>query len=79
MVKAHESDLTIERWGDLTGSDHMIVQIAEGGYAEQDYILFHQVDSAGADTGLYQMVQVTGIDSDDGLKDGYALITYSKL
>ena len=50
--------------------------------AVDDYILFIRtmtVEGTAAPTGEFRMTQVKSIVTDEGLKDGYALVTINKL
>lgn len=80
MVKTHEIDLNTEDFSRLTMSSFLIIE--KGTLAYQDYILFRELvensESKEGDekyTGQYRMTQVTSITEDDGLKDGFVMIS----
>lgn len=72
MVDAHEVDLTELEFEQLRNSGYIIMQT--GSIEPQDYILFRQNDS-----GLFMMTQVVQLITNEGLKDGYSLVTLNKL
>lgn len=72
MVDTHEVDLTEPEFEQLRNSSYIIMQT--GSIEPQDYILFRQKDS-----GLFMMTQVVQLITNEGLKDGYSLITLNKL
>lgn len=71
-VNTHEIELTAKEFEALGQSNFMIRTIGE--LEVGDYILFKQTDM---DTN-YAMTQITDIQQNDGLKEGYGLIYYNR-
>lgn len=80
MAKTHEVNLGAKAFDSFTKNDYIIIE--KGTIESGDFILFKQVETIEGETtetGLYRMTQVSDIQSNDGLKDGYALFTIRKL
>lgn len=78
--KTHEISLGTTAFNQITQNSYTIIEAT--GINQNDYILYKQVESIGnefAETGLFQMTQVTNIIQNEGLKDGYVLIVFNKL
>lgn len=71
-VNTHEINLTATEFAQLETNNFLIRTIGE--IEVGDYILFKQTDMESN----YAMTQVTDIVQNDGLKDGYGLIFYTR-
>ena len=72
MINTHEIDLSAMEFEQLRNNTYIILQLND--IEALDYILFRQTDA-----GLFMMTQVKEIIENEGLKEGYALITLNKL
>lgn len=79
MAKTHEINLGTKAFNNFINNDYIIVE--RGTITADDFILFKQVetiDGEVSETGLYRMTQVKEIVTDEGLKDGFALLILTK-
>lgn len=72
MINTHEINLSAMEFEQLRNNTYIILQLND--IEALDYILFRQTDA-----GLSMMTQVKEIIENEGLKEGYALITLNKL
>lgn len=72
MINTHEIDLSAMEFEQLRNNTYIILQLND--IEALDYILLRQTDA-----GLSMMTQVKEIIENEGLKEGYALITLNKL
>lgn len=78
MAKCHEVRLGADMFSTVTEQNNIILKI--DGITNGDFILFKKVDTqTDTDTGLFLMTQVNRVFSNEGLKEGYTMISYNKL
>lgn len=78
MAKTHEVCLGADKFTTVTTTTFAVLQTAD--IKPEDFILFKKLDpDTQEETGLYMMVQVIQVLQNEGLKDGYALVSYRKL
>lgn len=85
MVNVHTIDLDYDDYQKLLSNSYLIMQ--PNTIVEQDFVLFRRLQQAQQDpeievqnednqyTGEYRMTQIMKIETDDGLKEGYAIVT----
>lgn len=78
MAKTHEVCLGADKFTTVAVTTFAVLQTAD--IKPEDFILFKKLDpDTQEETGLYMMVQVIQVIQNEGLKDGYALVSYRKL
>lgn len=78
MAKCHEVRLGADMFSTVSEQNNIILKVE--GVANGDFILFKKVDAqTDTDTGLFLMTQVNRVLSNEGLKEGYSMISYNKL
>lgn len=78
MAKCHEVRLGADMFSTVNEQNNIILKI--DGIANGDFILFKKVDAqTDTDTGLFLMTQVNRVFSNEGLKEGYNMISYNRL
>ena len=80
MIKTYEITLYSSAFKNFTTRDYQIIK--DEGFNVDDYILFKEIETVGEETketGLHRMTQIKGITNDEGLKDGFVLLTLAKL
>lgn len=78
MAKCHEVKLGADMFSTVNEQNNIILKI--DGIANGDFILFKKVDAqTDTETGLFLMTQVNRVFSNEGLKEGYTMISYNKL
>ena len=85
MVNVHTIDLDYDDYQKMLSKSYMIMQ--PNTIVEQDFVLFRRLQQTQQDpeievqneddqyTGEYRMSQIMKIETDDGLKEGYAIVT----
>lgn len=87
MINVHTIDLDYDDYQKLLSNSYLIMQ--PGSIVEQDFVLFRRLqqettpEDSGVEvqneddqyTGEYRMTQIMKIETDDGLKEGYAIVT----
>lgn len=78
MATCHNVSLGADLFSQTSERDHIILKLSD--VKVGDFILFKKVDPiTEVDSGLYLMTQVSHVYNHEGLKDGYALVSYRKL
>lgn len=85
MVNVHTIDLDYDDYQKMLSNSYLIMQ--PDSIVEQDFVLFRRLQQTQQDpeieiqneddqyTGEYRMTQIMRIETDDGLKEGYAIVT----
>ena len=85
MVNVHTIDLDYDDYQKMLSNSYLIMQ--PNTIVEQDFVLFRRLQQTQQDpeietqneddqyTGEYRMAQIMKIETDDGLKEGYAIVT----
>lgn len=85
MINVHTIDLDYDDFQKMLSNSYLIMQ--PGSIVEQDFVLFRRLQQTQQDpeievqneddqyTGEYRMNQIMKIETDDGLKEGYAIVT----
>lgn len=85
MVNVHTIDLDYDDYQKMLSNSYLIMQPSS--IVEQDFVLFRRLQQTQQDpeievqneddqyTGEYRMTQIMKIETDDGLKEGYAIVT----
>ena len=85
MVNVHTIDLDYDDYQKMLSNSYLIMQPSS--IVEQDFVLFRRLQQTQQDpeievqneddqyTGEYRMTQIMRIETDDGLKEGYAIVT----
>lgn len=85
MVNVHTIDLDYDDYQKMLSNSYLIMQ--PNTIVEQDFVLFRrlqqtqqnlEIETQNEDdqyTGEYRMTQIMKIETDDGLKEGYAIVT----
>ncbi len=78
MAKCHEVKLGADMFSTVSEQNNIILKLE--GVTNGDFILFKKVDAqTDTDTGLFLMTQVNRVFSNEGLKEGYTMISYNRL
>lgn len=80
MIKTHEVALYGSQFTKFIANGYLIIQ--NNNYDIEDYILIKQVetvDGETAETGLHSMTRIKEVITNEGLKDGYVMLTLVKL
>lgn len=85
MINVHTIDLDYDEYLKMLSNSYLIMQ--PGSVVEQDFVLFRRLQQVQQDsqievqneddqyTGEYRMTQIMKIETDDGLKEGYSIVT----
>lgn len=85
MVNVHTIDLDYDDYQKMLSNSYLIMQ--PDAIVEQDFVLFRRLQQTQQEpeievqneddqyTGEYRMTQIMKIETDDGLKEGYAIVT----
>ena len=80
MIKTHEITLYTSQFSKFVSNNFLIVE--NNDYNINDYILVKEIETVGEETketGLHRMTRITEVVTNEGLKDGYVLLTLVKL
>ena len=79
-INTHEVVLSTTAFNKFTSNEYFIIEDQE--FEVNDYVLFKEIETVGevtTETGLHRMTQITKVVHDEGLKEGYVLLTLRKL
>lgn len=80
MAKSYDINLDTTKFQNMIQTNYVIME--NNNYQINDYLLLSEVKSIQEEqqeTGAYQMVQISNIIEDEGLKEGYVLVNLKKL